>query len=285
MPYRNGDIMEEIITSRHNQTIVNICKLTERKHREAGRLFRFDGIKLCAEAILAGVEPEIIVLRREGSTEVSERIRSICGKMPGDTGARVILLENSLFDAVSEEKSPEGVITVAKYIDKFHKIVTIDNNSARFDSLGGRIMLLEDIRDPGNLGTIMRSAAALGMDELILCGDCADIYSSKTVRGSMGALFRLRLSLCRDTAAAVRGIQAAGRRVLAAALTEGALHIKKAGLRSSDCIAIGNEGHGLSATVLDLADGSVIIPMRAGNESLNAAVAAAVFMWEVCNLD
>ena len=128
----------------------------------------------------------------------------------------------------------------------------------------------------------MRSAAALGMDELILCGDCADIYSSKTVRGSMGALFRLKLSLCRDSAAAVRGIQTAGRRVLAAALADNARPVKQAGLRASDCIAIGNEGHGLGREVLDLCDGSVIIPMRAGSESLNAATAAAIFMWEIC---
>lgn len=274
--------MEELISSRHNQTIVSICKLSDRKNREAARLFRFDGIKLCAEAILACVEPVYILLRRGDCEPVSQRIRDICGKSPRDTGARVIVLENSLFDAVSEEKSPEGVITVAKYIDKFHKVATIDSNSAFFDGLGSRIMLLEDIRDPGNLGTIMRSAAALGIDELILCGDCADIYSPKTVRGSMGALFRLKLSLCRDSAAAVRGIQTAGRRVLAAALADNARPVKQAGLRASDCIAIGNEGHGLGREVLDLCDGSVIIPMRAGSESLNAATAAAIFMWEIC---
>lgn len=276
--------MEEIITSRRNQTIVEICKLTERKYREASRLFRFDGIKLCAEALLSGVQPAFILLRAGDVQRVSSRIEDICGRAPSDTGARILVLENSLFDAVSEEKSPEGVITVAKYIDKSHKIATIDNKSAVFDTLGDRIMMLEDIRDPGNLGTIIRSAAALGMDELILCGDCADIYSSKTVRGSMGALFRLRLTLCRDPAAAVKGIHAAGRRVLAAALTDNALPLREAGLVRSDCIAIGNEGHGLSRELLDAADGSVIIPMRAGNESLNAATAAAVFMWEMCNL-
>lgn len=275
--------MEEIITSRQNRSIVNICKLTDRKQREAERLFRFDGIKLCAEAILSDVEISTLLLRRRDRAEVCERIRKICGKAPTDVAARTLVLEDRLFDTVSEEKSPEGVITVAKYIDKFHKIATIDNKEAA-DVGSGRIMLLEDIRDPGNLGTIMRSAAALGIDELILCGDCADIYSSKTVRGSMGALFRLRLCICRDSAAAVRGLQAAGRRVFAAALRENALSLPEAGLRASDCIAIGNEGHGLSRELLDAADGSVIIPMRDGNESLNAAAAAVIFMWELGRL-
>lgn len=273
--------MEEIITSRQNRSIVNICKLTDRKQREAERLFRFDGIKLCAEAILSDVEISVLLLRSGDRAEVCERIRKMCGRAPTDVAARTLVLEDRLFDAVSEEKSPEGVITVAKYIDKFHKIATINNRGVEPTFDGGRIMLLEDIRDPGNLGTIMRSAAALGIDELILCGECADIYSSKTVRGSMGALFRLRLCLCRDSAAAVRGLQAAGRRVFAAALRENALSLPEAGLRASDCIAIGNEGHGLSRALLDAADGSVIIPMRVGNESLNAASAAVIFMWEL----
>lgn len=275
--------MEEIITSRQNQSIVGICKLTDRKWRESEQLFRFDGIKLCAEAILSGVEISTLLFRRSDRAEVCERIRGMCGRVPSDVAERTLVLEDRLFDSISEEKSPEGVITVAKYIDKFHKIATIDNKAA-INVGSGRVMLLEDIRDPGNLGTIMRSAAALGIDELILCGDCADIYSSKTVRGSMGALFRLKLLRCRDSAAAVHGLQTAGRRVLAAALTEGALALPEANLRASDCIVIGNEGHGLSRALLDAADASVIIPMRAGNESLNAAAAAVIFMWELGRL-
>lgn len=277
--------MEEIITSRQNRTVVSCCKLTDRKWREQARLFRFDGIKLCAEAILSDVEVDTVLLRSGDRSQVCARIQSMCGKSPYDICERVLVLEDRLFDTVSEEKSPEGVITVAKYIDKFHKIATINNRSAEPTFGSGKIMLLEDIRDPGNLGTIIRSAAALGIGELVLCGDCADIYSSKVVRGSMGALFRTRLCLCRDSGAAVRGLRAAGRRVLAAALRDDALPLPRAGLRGTDCIAIGNEGHGLSRELLDAADGSIIIPMQAGNESLNAAAAAVIFMWELGRLD
>ncbi|MBQ9080006.1 MAG: RNA methyltransferase [Clostridia bacterium] len=272
--------MEEIISSRQNPTVVRICKLSDKKHREAERLFRFDGVKLCAEAIMSGAELEFILLRREQSNAMRLRIAELSGKYPEDTGARVILLENSLFDAVSEEKSPEGVISVAKYIDKFHKIATIDNNCVASESRDGRIMLLEDIRDPGNLGTIMRSAAALGVETLVLCGECADIYSSKTLRGSMGALFRLKTVRARDGAAAVRTLRVNGRRVFAAALTSQAVSLPEAALTHEDCIVIGNEGHGLSGEIISECDGCVIIPMSAGTESLNAATAAAIFMWE-----
>lgn len=273
--------MQEIISSRHNPTIVKLCKLSDKKHREADRVFRFDGVKLCAEAIMSGVELEYIFLRRDNSDTVRMRVAEICGKYPEDTGARVILLENSLFDTVSEEKSPEGIISVAKYIDKFHKIVTIDNNCIASLPSGERIMLIEDIRDPGNLGTIMRSAAALGVETLILCGECADIYSSKTLRGSMGALFRLKTVRARNGADAVKALRDGGRRVFAAALTSEALSLDDAGLEHTDCVVIGNEGHGLSSDIIAACDGCIIIPMSAGTESLNAATAAAIFMWEM----
>lgn len=273
--------MQEIISSRHNPTIVKLCKLSDKKYREADRVFRFDGVKLCAEAIMSGVELEYIFLRRDNSDTVRMRVAELCGKYPEDTGARVILLENSLFDTVSEEKSPEGIISVAKYIDKFHKIVTIDNNCIASLPSGERIMLIEDIRDPGNLGTIMRSAAALGVETLILCGECADIYSSKTLRGSMGALFRLKTVRARNGVDAVKALRDSGRRVFAAALTSEALSLDDAGLEHTDCVVIGNEGHGLSREVIAACDGCVIIPMSAGTESLNAATAAAIFMWEM----
>ena len=273
--------MQEIISSRHNPTIVKICKLSDKKHREAEGLFRFDGVKLCAEAIMSGVELEYIFLRRDNSDAVRLRVAELCGKYPEDTGARVILLENSLFDTVSEEKSPEGIISVAKYIDKFHKIVTIDNNCIASLPSEERVMLIEDIRDPGNLGTIMRSAAALGVETLVLCGECADIYSSKTLRGSMGALFRLKTVRARDGVSAINALRESGRRVFAAALTSEALSLDEAGLKHTDCIVIGNEGHGLSSDIIAACDGCVIIPMSAGTESLNAATAAAIFMWEM----
>lgn len=272
----------EIITSRQNPTVIKIRKLTDKKHRESERLFRFDGIKLCVEAILSGVELEYILLDREHCEEVSRRIYDMCGKRPEDTGARVILLETSVFDTVSEEKSPEGVISVGKYIDKFHKIATINKGDDFFGNNGERIMLLEDIRDPGNLGTIMRSAAALGVDTLVLCGDCADVYSSKVLRASMGAVFRLNTVRVRDGVAAVDALRQSGRRVFAAALDDNAVSLDQIRLAANDCVVIGNEGHGLSNGIISACDGCVIIPMSAGSESLNAAAAAVIFMWEAC---
>lgn len=276
--------MEEYISSRQNRTVVMICKLADKKNRESERLFRFDGVKLYCEATLSGAELRYVLLRESDEEAVKQRIQCLGGVSASECGAKVLVLSDGVFDAVSEEKSPEGIISVAKYIDKFHKIVTIDNNfaSAGEDFCGAeeRILLLEDIRDPGNLGTIMRTASALGVDRLLLCGDCADVYNPKTLRGSMGAVFRLRTDVCRDGAAAVSALRRAGRRVYAAAVSEDALPLGKAGLTPLDCVVIGNEGHGLSRDITEACCGCVSIPMRTGSESLNAAAAATIFMWE-----
>ena len=103
----------------------------------------------------------------------------------------VKLLSDSVFSKISEEKSPEGVICVAKHIDKIHKIIKIkDEDIAELDYLKDKsVFILESVRDPGNMGTIIRTAAAFGVDLLLISDDCADIYNSKTIRAAMGTLF------------------------------------------------------------------------------------------------
>ncbi len=277
--------MREYITSRQNKTVVKIFKLSEKKNRETDRMFRFDGIKLYYEAVSSGIVPVYVLLRESNIDTVEQSLAKLGGDLSCTDETRVIVLSDNVFDSVTEEKSPEGIITVAKYIDKFHKIATIDIITSENDSFTvsekERILLLEDIRDPGNLGTIIRTAAALGVDKLILCGECADIYNSKTVRASMGAIFRLPTLTCRDGEAAVRALKSVGRRVYAAALSEKSVPLGNIDIRENDCIAIGNEGHGLSKEIISVCDACLLIPMAAGTESLNAASAATVFMWEI----
>lgn len=281
--------MRELISSRRNPAVIKLCGLAEKKNREAERLFRFDGIKLYLEAASAGVGMEQIFLRQSSAAGIYERISAAGAPIPGEGRGQVCLLADSLFDAVSEEKSPEGIITAAKYIDKFHKTVKIDNNSNPPSDIlslcGERIIMLEDIRDPGNLGTILRTAGALGFGTVCLAGECADIYSPKTLRASMGAIFKVRTLSCRDGESLARALRAGGRRVLAAALDPGAVSLGKVSLSRGDCVVIGNEGHGLSRCLRAACEASVMIPMAEGFESLNASVAAAIFMWEAARGD
>jgi TrmH family RNA methyltransferase len=268
----------EIITSRRNALLVETHKLSDRKHRNRTGLFRFDGVKLTAEALSRGVSLAAVLLRESDAACVLERVFSMCEK-EFSSETRVCLVADSIFDSLSEESAPEGVIGVAHMQQGIHRVWQDVPDRTE------RVMLLESVRDPSNLGAILRSAAAFGVDRLVLSADCADIYNAKTVRASMGTLFSQRIDRVDDLTVAIAALRADGRRVFAAALDERATRLDELDVRAGDCAVIGNEGHGLSAETLAACTSAVYIPMTARAESLNAAVAAAVLMWEFCRAD
>lgn len=274
------DFTGEIIRSRQNRTVVEVAKLSDRKARDAAQAFRFDGIKLLEEAIKKELEIKTVLLRASSADRVCAELERRCKNDAFSRCGRVLCLSDDVFDKISEEKSPEGVICVAKYIDKFQKFATIYNSADFLQLQNERLVLIESVRDPSNIGAIIRSAAAMGIDRLILSADCADIYHPKAVRASMGTLFDQKIDRVNDLAAIIAQLRQSGRRVFAAALTENAARLGDFPLERGDCVVIGNEGHGLSEQTIAACDGCVIIPMTARAESLNAAVAAALLMWE-----
>jgi len=270
----------EIIRSRQNKNIVELCKLTDRKAREATRTFRFDGIKLLEEAIKNDVAICAVFLSSSAQDRVLDFLGACFGKSYESKIEKCFVVSDEIFEKISEEKSPEGVITIAKYIDKLQKNATIYNSIHFFGAQNESIVLLESVRDPSNVGAIIRSAAAIGIDRLILSADCADIYHPRAVRASMGTLFNQRIDRASDLAATVAEMRKSGRRVFAAALDERALTLGQFEILKGDAVVIGNEGHGLSDEVISACSNSVIIPMSERAESFNAAVAASILMWE-----
>ena len=278
------DFFEEIITSGQNKYVSEARMLDEKKRRDGSRLFRFDGVKLLCEAISRGVELEYVLVSDEKYESVFEKAFQTYNLRREDIFCRIIPVKQSVLEKISTEKSPEGVICVAKYIDKFHKFVKINNEgkifSERLAADGERVLLLESVRDPQNIGAIIRSAAAMGADKIIMSADCADIYNSKAVRASMGTLFGMRIDRVDSILEAIKCLQADGRRVFAAALDDRAQRLGQASIHPSDCILIGNEGHGLTSEAIQACDSTLYIPMQSEVESLNAAVAASVLLWE-----
>ncbi len=277
----------EIIASRQNRRIVELMKLDDRRARESTRRFRFDGLKLLSEAMRRGVEMETIYLRVSTAERVAARMSELYGCTPSDAGCPILGISDDLFARISEENAPEGVITVARYPDGVHRRVPVYGDG--YASAGNDprpIILLESVRDPLNVGAIIRSAAALGVGELILSADCADIYHPRTLRAAMGPLFSLPITRVEDLPGSVAALRASGRRVYAAALDDTAVRLGEHTLtvpgEPAACAVIGNEGHGLSLATVAACDRSVYIPMQAGTESLNAGVAAALIMWELC---
>ena len=266
----------EVITSRQNPLLTRVTSLSERKYRAREGLFRFDGKKLFSEALSADL-PLTAVLFRESSMP---ELLAAAGERELPDSCRAVCLPDTLFDRISEEKSPEGVICVSKYLDKIHKIITIEKRGDFLPSLlPGHTLVLESVRDPGNLGTVIRSARAFGTANVVLSADCADLYHPRTIRAAMGTLFHQHVIVTADVAGAIAALRSRGR-VYATALDERAAALSEVKFEANDTAVIGNEGHGLTPAVIAAADAKLYIPMVPGVESLNAGVAASVVLWE-----
>lgn len=268
---------ETIITSRQNPLVKTVCALAEKKKRRETGLFRFDGGKLLQEAIKHRLPLTYVLLHEEAThlLPLAEQAMSEGLLMPDG----IVTVGASAFEKMSEERAPEGVITVARMPESLHPCVSADE-LLRIVGAQERILIAESLRDPGNLGTVLRSCAALGIDRLILSDDCAELWSPKTLRAAMGAIFCMPTVTVTALPEAIRALRQSGRRVYATALHREAATIGAFPLRRGDCFVIGNEGHGLSADVIEACDGAAVIPMREGSESLNASAAAAICIWE-----
>ena len=192
---------------------------------------------------------------------------------------QVLVLSPGCFSKITEEKSPQGIAAVVKYLDfsKYYYIIYKENFEN--EDLGG-VIILDGIQDPGNLGAILRSAAAFGVGHVILSEDCVDIYHPRVLRSAMGAVFHLKVWRTGDLLSAVRALQGVGRRVFSAELRSHAIPVDQANLTSLDAIVIGNEGHGISREISLVSDGSIYLPISEKMESLNASVAASLLIWE-----
>ena len=250
-------MMEERITSRKNPLLQQVKKLlTSRKAREEAGLFAADGTKLLAEAVKYFPGLETVILSDGVEAQVPASVRVI--RVPGD-----------VMESVSPMQTPQGALFLCRLPEK-----------TQFVPKAG-MLILDGIQDPGNLGTMLRTADALGVPVALLEG-CADPYSHKVVRASMGAVFRTPVvqTSWAEVSAACR---TAGMPVAVTALSDRASDIRNADVRSM-AVVIGSEGQGVRREILDAADAELIIPMTPHCESLNAAVAAAIVMWQMTGL-
>ena len=246
----------ERIVSRHNPLVRRFRSLSrDRSFRREQGEFVCDGAKLLAEALANGIGIGAVLIRESAPLQDMSAL--------GDTP--VFEVSDEVFSWVSTLENSPGPIFTAR----FPKLT---------EGSPSRVMVLENVQDPGNVGTVLRTAAAMGCGLVVLTGECADPYNPKTVRSAMGALFRQPLSeLTLDELKA--RLDGWDLPLYGAALAPDAEDIRSLGLGRA-AIAVGNEGHGLSEELLSMCDRKIIIPMTPGRESLNAAVAASILLWE-----
>lgn len=271
-------LISDIITSRNNQTVKWAASLQDKKGREREKCFIAEGEKLTYEAIEAKLPLHSVFVAESKKDRVLPRLDDLLATGENEN-IPVYVLSDTAFEKISTEKAPQGVISVIKYLDFFYNIDIIYKEEF-FLAEGEKALALCSVRDPGNLGSVIRSAVAFGVDHIVLTSDCADIYNPKTVRSAMGSLFRTKITMVKDFESFIASAKENGRRVFAAELTDNARPLNEIGMCGSDIIIIGNEGHGIPKDISAKTSGSVYIPISKKTESLNASVAAAIFMWE-----
>ena len=248
----------ETITSRHNALLTHLRKLaTSRSYRTDCGEYLGDGVKLFKEAIQWNAPIRTAVF--SDGVDIPELPETV----------RVVRISNELMRSVSPAETPQGALFTAA-LEQRALPETLD---------GAHYLVLDGVQDPGNVGTILRTADAFECDGVFLVNACADLYNPKTVRATMGAIFRCSVWSC-------------GAEALAALLRKSALPLYGAALRGDTvsvqdadltraAAAIGSEGRGLSTELLALCDRTIKIPMSERCESLNAATAASVVLWEM----
>ncbi len=255
----------ESITSRKNPKIIHACSLSDKKNRDKEGLFSFEGEKLFLEALSENVQITEVYFTDKSEKAIGDAL--LCAQKKG---AKLYCVTDEVYSKLTSEKASQEIFAIAR------KPLPLQFDESCTD---GGFVVLESVRDPSNVGAILRTCTALGSDKILLSADCADVYGYKTLRAAMGAVFKAKIYTVNDLEQSLKILKKSGK-VYAAALTENAKSISEADFKPFDSIVIGNEGHGISKATLECCDSALIIPMQCGTESLNASVAAAIFIWE-----
>lgn len=253
------------INSKDNKTIKNIRKLiVQRKYRKEQGLFVVEGLRLCTDAVRSNAFIDTFIYTEDAALRHSEEVSLLSEK-----ATNVYKVSSSVFASLSDTKTPQGVICVVKALDK----------KIHFDTINCKYVFLENMQDPSNLGAVLRSADALGFSGVIMTPGCCDIYSPKACRASMGAVFRVPFMVCDDACDFIRDFNKSGSSY--AAVVRDGTPITDIKYPGNTLLCIGNEGNGLTDELVKNCSFAVTIPMRGNAESLNAAAAAGIIMWEM----
>ncbi len=241
-----------LITSVHNEHIKELERLKEKKYRDQTGLFLVETSHLAIEAYRAGLLKELLVEQNE--------------IFPIDVP--ITYVSKEILKKLSSTKTPPKVIAVVKKKEEREEI-------------GEKVLILDRIQDPGNLGTIIRSAVAFNIDTIICSPDTVDFYNPKVVRASQGMMFHLPI-LVLDTEKTIQELKKKDYKIIGTKVTNGE-DVRNAAIYSHFALVIGNEGQGISEMIEKLCDQFLYIKMNGNCESLNASVAASILLYEISN--
>lgn len=252
----------QIITSMQNPKVAFWRGLKTRASRLEASLYIVEGLKMVDEALQLKLVKTLLI-----DMDKLHEYHDLASSAFCD----VYAVSAHILASVCDTKTPQGVAALVKLPD-----------ATTLEDLGPYIVALEGVQDPGNVGTILRTADAAGFSGALLSEECADLYSSKCLRATMGSIFRLKSLVNPDLPEALAELKKTGYSLLSGELN-GTPFYEREGVSRRLCLVIGSEGSGVSKAVSDLCTHRLTLPMRGGAESLNAAVAAGIMMYDLIN--
>lgn len=251
----------EVISSAANATVKYIKSLKQKKFREANHAFFVEGLRFSMEALQSGWDIQWVLMTGDFYNEHGQE------PLLQKYTAKSIQVTDKILKEISETEHPQGILTVVSMPKA---------DAAKLE--GKRLLLLDCLQDPGNMGTIIRTADAFAFDGILVSEGCVDVYNGKVLRATMGSVFHIPIWQVGSSLEAVEILKQAGYHVYATHL-QGTPMTELPASKEKVALIIGNEGKGISENVAQAADKWVKIPMPGQAESLNASVAAAIFMY------
>lgn len=243
-----------IITSKDNEIIKNIKKLKEKKYRLDSYIV--EGIKMVKEAINENQEIALIAIREDFKIDFDTK------------NIKTVTISNKIFNDISDVKTPQGILAVIK-----------KNQNNQIETNQEYILALDSLQDPGNMGTIIRTADSANINQIIINKTTVDPYSPKVIRSTMGAIYRTNIIEVEDLKATLKEMKSKGFQIITTDL-KATQSIYDINYNNKTVVVIGNEANGVSQEILQTADKKVIIPMLGKTESLNASIAASIMIYE-----
>ena len=254
----------QIITSKDNELIKHVRKLKDKKYRDEYNEYVVEGIKIVEEAVKENVKIKQIIICNDTTKtyEIPTHIMLEIAKY------ECIYVTDKIFNLITQVTNPQGIMAIIEKNSKENEI----------DYTQDIILALDDVQDPGNLGTILRTADSIGLNQIVVSKGTADAFNSKVVRSTMGAIFRIKIIETQDLIRTIKEMKKHHFKLMVTSLqTENSIYDINF---NKKIIVIGNEANGVSKEIQDMADEKAKIPMFGRTESLNASVAAGIVMYE-----
>lgn len=254
----------DIISSKNNNVIKQAKKLlTSAKARRDSQLFVLEGARLCFDVLCSDYSVDTLLITQHIMDKYPDQSAQLA-----DTADHCYLITDDVAQKLGDTTTSQGIFLLCRMVARAN------------DSYGSRVIVLDNVQDPSNVGAIIRTAEALGIDTAVIGGGC-DIYNPKALRASMGSALRLSIVESRDLVSTLSELQDEGYSTYATVPDSSAQSITSLDLGDRVACVIGNEANGVSQPVMDVCDARITIPMLGRAESLNASVAASITMWEM----